>query len=59
VNAASVGLIAAVTITLSRHTLVDWQSCLLAVAATFVLLCWKVSPVWLVLGGAVVGWILW
>jgi chromate transporter len=59
VNAASVGLIAAVTITLSRHTLVDWQSCLLALTAAIVLLCWKVSPVWLVLGGAVVGWILW
>jgi len=58
VNAASVGLMAGVTLVLARSTLVDRPSWLLFAAATLVALLWKPTPAWLVLGGAVAGWVL-
>ncbi len=58
VNAASIGLIAAVAVTLSRHTLVDWQSWLIVAVAGALAVRWHVAPAWLVLGGALAGWIL-
>ncbi len=61
VNAASVGLMAAVTLVLFRAALIDtsvpwlldWRGCLIATAAGVATVRWKVTPVWLVLGGAV------
>ena len=58
VGAASIGLMAAVTITLGLAILVDWQACLIAIAAAAVALRWKVAPAWLVLAGAVIGRLL-
>ncbi len=67
VVAASLGLIAAVTIdfmgdTLLKHTpqawTVDGRSLLISVIAAGILLRWKPSAVWLVLGGAAAGWLL-
>lgn len=66
VNAAAIGLMAAVTITLSRATFVDpsglifvdWRSGLIAIATVAVMLRWKVAPAWLVLAGAVAGRLL-
>jgi chromate transporter len=66
VNAASIGLMVAVTIKLSSTTLgdptspltVDWRSCLIAVAAVVIAMRWKVAPAWLVLGGAAAGLLL-
>ncbi|MEX0938402.1 MAG: chromate efflux transporter [Pirellulales bacterium] len=55
VNAAAIGLLALVTVTLARGSLVDVQSWLIALAAAVVLLVWKVQPAWLILGGAVAG----
>jgi chromate transporter len=52
VNVASLALMAVVTWHLSRAALVDWVTVLFALAATFLLLRYKVNSAWLVLGGA-------
>jgi chromate transporter len=65
VNAASLGLMAAVTIKLAGRIFFPggwWPNVtalLIAAAATAVALRWKVSAIWLVLGGAVAGWLGW
>ena len=65
VNASAIGLMAAVTVELARHTLidwatkqVDWAAGLIALASAVVLFRYKVNAAWLVLGGAVIGWLL-
>jgi len=58
VTAASIGLMASVTVTLGRATLVDGPAWLIAAVATAVLLRWKIAPAWLVLAGAVAGSLL-
>jgi chromate transporter len=55
VNVASLALMAAVTYHLGRAALVDWMTVLLAIAAAFLLLRFKLNSAWLVLGGAGVG----
>ncbi len=51
VNAAALGLMAAVTWTLGRAALVDGVTLLLALAAAVLLVRFKVNSTWLVLGG--------
>ena len=65
VNASAIGLMAAVTVELARHTLLDWESKqidwgagLIALVSAAVLFRYKVNAAWLVLGGAVIGWLL-
>ena len=58
VNAASIGLIVAVTVRLCGETLVDWQRWSIALVAATLLVRWKVSSAWLILGGAAAGWAL-
>jgi chromate transporter len=61
------GLMAAVTAKLawriffpSRDWLApSWQGLLIAVVASVVVLRWKVSAIWLVLGGAAAGVVFW
>ena len=55
VNVASLALMGVVTILLARAAVVDWLSLLLALAATFLLLRYKLNSAWLVLGGAAIG----
>ena len=58
VNASAIGLMAAVTVELARHTLIDWGAWLIAIVAAAVLFRYKVNSAWLVLGGAAIGWLL-
>jgi chromate transporter len=55
VNAAALALMAVVTWSLARTALVDAVTILLALAAGFVLLRYRVNSGWLVLAGAVLG----
>jgi chromate transporter len=58
VNAAALGLMAAVTITLARAALVELPTSALAVLSLVILVRWKVNSDWLVLGGALAGLIV-
>ncbi len=55
VNAAALGLMAAVTLTLGREALVDPLTVVLAISAAVLLLRFRVNSAWLVLGGGIVG----
>jgi chromate transporter len=55
VNAAALGLMAAVTLQLARASLIDPLTILLALVAAFVLLRYKPNATWLVVGGGIVG----
>jgi chromate transporter len=55
VNAASLGLMVAVTIQLGREAIVDPLTILLAITSAALLIHWKVNSVWLVLAGAALG----
>lgn len=55
VNAAALGLMAAVTLQLGQDAIVDVPSALLGLVALAVLLRWKFNSAWLVLGGAAAG----
>jgi chromate transporter len=55
VNVAAIGLMVAVTWQLGRSAVVDWPSAGLALAATVLLLRWRINSVWLIAGGAAVG----
>lgn len=55
INAASLGLMAAVTFTLGQTALVDLLSVVLALVSAIVVFCFKVNSAWLVLAGGIVG----
>lgn len=63
INAASIGLMGAITLKLCGDVFfvkdtqaVNWISVLIAGISCALLLRWKLSPAWLVGGGAVAGW---
>lgn len=63
INAASIGLMAAVTIKLASsllfpHGQVNWSSLIITAVAIAVVLRWQVHAVWLVVGGALLGLLL-
>ncbi len=55
VVAASLGLMAAVTVALGRRALVDVPTVLVALAAAVLLIRFRVNSTWLIIGGALVG----
>jgi chromate transporter len=55
VNAASLGLMAAVTFQLGRESLMDIFTLLLAAASLILLLRYKLNSTWLILAGAIIG----
>jgi chromate transporter len=57
VNVASLALMAVVTLQLCSAALVDWTTVALAAGSAVVLLRWKANSAWLVVGGAVCGWL--
>ena len=56
VNAASLALMAVVTLQLGRAALIDVPTVLIALTAVPLVLRWKVNATWLVLGGALIGY---
>ena len=55
VNAAALGLMAAVTLELGRAAVVDWLTAVLGLAAAVLLIRFRVNSAWLVMAGAAVG----
>ena len=58
VVAASLGLMVAVTWHLGRAAILDIPTTLLLAAAAVALIRWRVNSAWLIVGGAVAGWLL-
>lgn len=59
VNIAAVGIMVAVTFNLCQNILVDWKTALIAVLSTIVTFKFKkVSALWIVIGGALLGFVL-
>lgn len=58
VNAASLALMAVVTVDLARSAIVDWPTALLALGAAYLLVLRGVNSAWLVVGGGVLGCVL-
>ena len=58
VNVCAVALMAAVTFRLAIDALRGWPAWMIAVTALAVLLQWKLSPAWVVLGGGIAGLLL-
>ncbi len=57
VNASALALMAGVTWQLARTAIIDPLTAALAIAAAFALLRYRVNSVWLLLGGAVIGFL--
>lgn len=57
INVSSIALMAVVTIKLAATTLTDWLSILIALFAAFLAICFRLNAAWLVLIGAVIGWL--
>jgi len=58
VNASSIGLMGAVLIKLGQAAVIDIWTGLIGLASFSILLRWKPNSVWLVLGGAFIGFLL-
>lgn len=58
VNAASLGLMAAVAWVLGRASLTDWIAVLIAMGSLALLLRFKVNSTWLIAGGGLIGFIV-
>lgn len=58
VNVAAVGLMVAVLFNLGRQTFTNWQSVVIAALALAASIRFKVNSAWIVLGGAVLGYLL-
>lgn len=58
VNVCAVALMAGVTFRLGVDALRGWPSWVIALASVAVLLRWKISPAWVVLGGGAAGFLL-
>ena len=58
VNVAAVALMVAVTVELGGSTLTVWPAWLIAITAVLLVVRFRVNAAWLVVGGAVVGWML-
>ncbi len=58
VNVSAVGLMLAVTLSLGLGTVVTWQAAVIAVGAATAALGFRVNAAWIVVGGALAGWLL-
>lgn len=58
INAAALALMFVVSYQLGRAAIIDMKTIVLAVVSLFLLFSFRVNSVWLVLGGALAGWLL-
>ena len=58
VNASSIALMAAVVVDLSQSILINWQSWVIFLSACMISFRWKVNVIFLILGGAIIAWLL-
>lgn len=59
VNVAAVAIMLGVLIIMGKDTLLDWRAILIAcLSAFFVFTKWKINVMWLILGGALLGYLL-
>ncbi|KST64058.1 chromate efflux transporter [Mastigocoleus testarum] len=58
VNTSSIALMAAVIVKLSQSVLIYWQSWVILLITFMISFRWKVNVIYLILGGAIVAWIL-
>ncbi len=58
VNAAAVAVMLSVLIVMTKETLIEWQSILIAVLATVITFKTKISVVWTIVIGAILGYFL-
>ncbi len=59
VNVAAVAIMLAVLITMGIETLTDWRAFVIAgISAFFIFSKWKISVMWLIAGGAILGYLL-
>jgi chromate transporter len=58
VNIASVAVIIAVCYELAKHAVTDWRSILIGLASLLLLFTKKINTVFIILGGAVAGYLL-
>lgn len=59
VNAASLSVMAVVTLQLGRAALFDWLTAALLVVSLILLIRLRLNTVWLVIGGAMIGLVMW
>jgi chromate transporter len=58
VNVAALALMAVVTYQLGRAALIDLKTVILALVSAVILFRFRVNSAWLILGGAILGWLL-
>ncbi len=58
VNASSIALMAAVIVKISQSVLINWQSWVILLGACVISFRWRVNVIFLILGGAIIAWIL-
>lgn len=58
VNVAAVAIMLAVLVIMSKETLTDWKAIVLAITAVILTFKIKISPIWIIIIGAVLGYIL-
>ena len=58
VNVAAVAIMLAVLLIMARETLVDWKAIVIAISAAILTFKIKISPIWIIVIGAVLGYLL-
>ena len=58
INVSAVALMVAVTIELGVDVLIDWRAWVIALLSALLVLRFKVNAAWIVMGSAIVGWLL-
>ena len=58
VNVAAVAVMLAVLIVMTKETLLDWRGIVIALGATILVFRTKISPIWIIIFGSVLGYLL-